>query len=192
MSSTEIGFFILSQLLQCKFPQKQANNIVSSIHATTATGLSLLIRTNTIDFHVLRNFSTGYFAHDIFQMIYNKKKMNAMNLGYFYHHMASIYLLNSSVNTGLISKIFFWAELSNLPTYPLYHYLHQKGDHKDKIKKLQMLQKIIFTAVRVIVMSTMIHRYLKEKGGKNIPSPLLAALPIYFMGLGWTYKILGQ
>ena len=190
--STEMGFFLLSRLLQCKIPQKQADNIVSSVHAAGATSLSLLIRTKTIDFPILRNFSTGYFIHDILQMIYNNKKLNAMNIGYLYHHLASIYLLNSSVNSSLVSKIFFWAELSNLPTYPLYHYLHQKGDHKDKIKKLQMLQKIVFTAVRVIVMSIMIHRYLKERVRENIPPPLLAALPIYFMGLAWTYKILRQ
>ena len=189
---TEVGFFLLSRLLQCNIPQKQADNIVSSVHETGATCLSLLIRTKTIDFPILRNFSTVYFIHDILQMIYNYKKINVMNIGYLYHHLASIYLLNSSVNTSLVTKIFFWAELSNLPTYPLYHYLHQKGDHKDKIKKLQMLQKIVFTGIRVIVISKMIHRYLKEKGGQNIPKPLLAVLPIYFMGLAWTYKILRQ
>ena len=91
-----------------------------------------------------------------------------------------------------LSKIFFWAELSNLPTYPIYHYLHKKGDHKNKIKQLQILQKIVFTAIRVIILSKLIHRYLREEGKKNIPKPLLAVLPIYFMGLGWTYKILRQ
>ena len=189
---TEVGFFLLSRLLQCNIPQKQADNIVSSVHAAGATSLSLLMRTKAIDFPILRNFSTGYFIHDILQMLYNNKKLNVMNLGYLYHHLASIYLLNSSVNSSFVSKIFFWAELSNLPTYPLYHYLHKKGDHKDKIKKLQMLQKIVFTAIRVIVISNMIHQYLKKKGRENIPKPLLAVLPIYFMGLGWTYKILRQ
>ena len=92
---TEVGFFLLSRLLQCNIPQKQADNIVSSVHATGATCLSLLIRTKTIDFPILRNFSTGYFIHDILQMIYNYKKINVMNIGYLYHHLASIYLLNS-------------------------------------------------------------------------------------------------
>jgi len=187
----EVGFFLLSKLLQGHIPTKQANNIVSFTHAAGATCLNLLLRTNVINFSVMRNFSTGYFIYDVIEMI-RSKKVTMMNIGYLYHHLASIYLLNSSVNPSLVNKIFFWAELSNLPTYPLYHYLHQKGDHKDKIKKLQMLQKIVFTGIRVIVISKMIHRYLKEKGGQNIPKPLLAVLPIYFMGLAWTYKILRQ
>ena len=186
----EVGFFLLSKLLQEQFPQKQANNIVSGVHAVGAACLGLLMRAKAINFPFMRDFSTGYFMYDTLKIVY--KPPSLMNIGYAYHHLASIYLLNSSVNPTLLSKIFFWAELSNLPTYPLYHYLHQKGDHKDKIKKWRRLQKIVFTMVRMVIISNIIKRYLKEKGIKNIPKPLLAVLPIYFMGLGWTYKILRQ
>lgn len=187
----EYRFFILSKILQYKFPKKQANNIVSGTHAFGATCLSLLSKTNIVDISLLKNFSSGYFLYDTLQLI-NKDRQSLMDIGYIYHHLASIYLLNSTVDHALLRNIFFWAELSNLPTYPLYHYIHQKGNHENKIKKLHQLQKIVFTSIRLIVISRLIHQYFKKRGVESIPKPLLAVLPIYFMGLKWTYKILAQ
>ena len=192
ITKSYMGFYVLSKLLQGHLPHKQANNIVSATHAVGASALCYSHLWKLSSFTLFKNFSTGYFLHDAVQLAYSGK-LSTMNLAFLYHHLSAIYLLNSSVNATFISNLFFWAEISNFPTYPLYHYLHKKeGGHEEKIKCLRYVQKIVYTCIRIILLTQMIHNYLNKKGDKRIPLPLLGVLPVYFMGLTWTYKILSQ
>jgi hypothetical protein len=188
-----IAFYFLYKLLEANIPKKQASNIISATHALGTTALSYLYLNNIGKgyFSILRYFSTAYFLHDSVQLAYTNK-WTMITIGYLYHHIASMFLLNGAVEPNIIGQIFFWAELSNLPTYPLYHYLHQTGNHKKKIRILRILQKIMYTCIRIPVLTQMISRFLQERGRSNIPGPLMAILPVYFMGLGWSYKILLQ
>ena len=161
-----IAFYLLYKLLEAHIPKKQASNIISATHALGSTTLSCLYLNNKEYgyFSILRYFSTAYFLHDSIQLAYTNK-WTMMTIGYLYHHISSIFLLNGVVEPNIIGQIFFWAELSNLPTYPLYHYLHKKGDHKKKIRILRTLQKIMYSCIRIPILTQMISRFLQERGG---------------------------
>ena len=183
------SFWTLYHLLHYKLSKKQASNIVSGTHALGATFLSYYYLTNYPSyFFSLRKFSTAYFLHDSLQILLNNK-LSFANLGYLYHHLSSAYLLNSNTNKNIIGQIFFLGELSNLPTYPLYYYLHAKEEHKNKIKLLRILQRFFFIGIRIPVITYLIRQIIKKQD-KQIPLALILVIPIYFMGLVWSYKIM--
>ena len=130
------SFYVLNQGLNIKLTQKQSANIISGIHATCATLLS-----GIGDIQSLRVFSTSYFIYDSLQMLYTKK-MGIMEIAYLYHHLSAIYLLSKDSRQFPIRQIFFWAELSNLPGYPLYYYLHS-NPLDPKVKFFKIMQKIM-------------------------------------------------
>ena len=185
-------FYIWYNLLQYRLSKKQASNFISASHAIGATFLShYYLRDSTESyFHSLRKFSTAYFLHDTIQILLNEQ-LSFTNLCYLYHHLASTYLLNSNVSHNIIGQIFFWGELSNLPTYPLYYYLHAKGEHKNKIKLLRILQRLFYICIRIPIITRLISEIIKKQD-KQIPLALIGTIPIYFMGIGWSYKIMTQ
>ena len=188
----QLGFYILYKCLKYKYPRKQASNMISATHAVGSTILSCLYLKDYDNgyFTFLKCFSTAYFLHDSIQMLYHDK-MSFTIFAYLYHHLSSTYLLHATQNPNIVGQIFFWGELSNWPTYPLYHLLHQKGNNKIKIKVLRTMQKCMYTCIRVPIITQIIRKIIKQKQN-NIPFPLLSIIPIYFMGLAWSYKILSQ
>lgn len=187
--SLSAGFFLLYKVLQYKFPKKQASNLTSASHALGSTILSCihLSKNNQNYFSFLQKFSTAYFLHDTVQMLCNNK-ITFSTLCYIYHHIAATYLLHGSVESNIIGQIFFWGELSNWPTYLLYHYLHKKGNHKNAIKILKIMQRIVYICIRIPILTHIIRQLVQEKKN-NIDPTLLGLIPVYFMGLGWSYKI---
>ena len=184
------GFRFINHLFGRFYDKKRTSNLTSAFHASNALLLSGLYLQNKearfLDY--LTRFSTGYFLFDSINMVYHKT-ITPVQLGYIYHHMSSIYLLQQRMYPRFIGKIFFWAELSNIPGYFLYHYLHSKGNHARKIKILRIIQKWIYIKIRIFILTKIIYDFAMKN--KNITS-LYPVFPVYLLGVGWSLKILNQ
>jgi hypothetical protein len=118
------------------------------------------------------------------------KKIDIMKLAYMYHHFSGIYLLSRDSREVPIGDMLFWGELSNLPSYPLYYYLHEDNSlHKEKIVFLQLLQKILYTGIRVPLLTQKLIQYLLTAPNYK---HLFAIMPVYLMGIIWGGKIITQ
>ena len=137
----------------------------------------------------LKSFSTAYFIYDILQII-AYRKIKLLQIAYIYHHLAGIYMLHQKSRIIPIATIMFWGELSNLPSYPLYYYLHTKPLHKNKIQFLRILQKVVYTGIGIPILSLMLIKYIKSnQKNKKMIYPIL---PVYLMGIIWSCKIISQ
>ena len=181
-----VAYFFMHNLynfFQKKYTRKQSNNIISGLHALTA-----LVLTNTSINH-LRWFSTAYFLFDLIETL-RFQKLNAVQLGYIYHHLASIYLLSCDTREIPLDQIFFWGELSNVFNYPLYHYIHEKnGNHEKKIAVFKKLQKMLYAGIRLPVCTKQIIHFARTT---TAPHHLYVLSPVYIMGVIWSLKILSQ
>ena len=179
-----MAFFKLSDvILKKKCSKKQAENIISGTHAIVSLYFS-----GRNDIKRLRWFSSAYFLHDFFKLFYSKK-LDLIKLAYMYHHLSGIYLLSCDSREVPVKDMLFWGELSNLPSYPLYYYMHKDRKQILKIRFYQMLQKILYCGIRIpLLTQKMILYLLKAKSKKH----MFAILPVYFMGLIWGIKILSQ
>ena len=177
-------FSLTNKFLRKKYSKKQSENIISGMHAVCSLFLS-----GPNNIKRLRWFSSAYFVHDFLQLFFSKK-LNIMKLGYMYHHLSGIYLLIQDSRDVPVRDMLFWGELSNLPSYPLYHYLHQNNNaDKQKIIFFQMLQKTLYTGIRIPLLSYKLINYLTTtKTYKH----LFTIIPVYLMGIIWGGKIVAQ
>ena len=184
------GFWSINKLLRLFFDIKRASNLTSAFHATNAIILSsLYLKSNEYRIlNYLTHFSTGYFLFDAIDILYYQK-LTPVQLGYIYHHISSLYLVQRQQYPHLVTSVFFWGELSNIPGYFLYHFLHSNGNHKKKIKFFRHLQKWLYIKIRIFILTKIIYDFIQKN--KNISS-LLPVFPVYFMGVGWSLKILNQ
>ena len=177
-------FNLTNKFLKKKYSKKQSENIISGIHAVCS-----LFFSGPNDIKRLRWFSSAYFVHDFLQLFFSKK-LNIMKIAYMYHHFSGIYLLTQDSREVPVRDMLFWGEISNLPSYPLYHYLHQNnGANRQKIIFLQILQKTLYTGIRIPLLSYKLINYLlKTKTYKH----LFTIIPVYLMGIIWGGKIVTQ
>ena len=175
-------FNLTNKVLKISFSKKQSENFIAGTHAICS-----LFFSSQNDIKRLRWFSSAYFIHDLLQLIFSEK-INIMKIAYIYHHISTIYILSCDSREVPIQDILFWGELSNLPSYPLYYYLHQKNNI-NKIRLFHLLQKIIFIGIRAPILTYKIIKYLQSTG---ITKHLFAILPGYLMGIIWSSKIITQ
>lgn len=179
------------------FKRKKAMNITAFHHAFFSTFFgfySLFIKNN--QFHpFLYNFTTGYFLFDASYLFYYKP-FNLMTFAYFYHHLASIYLLNNTPNHRLTSSVVSFAELSNIPSYFVTHHLinnsiiipgsHSNHNNTQKLFFWLRLQKWSYMLIRIPILGIFTAYALIQHFNHF---PILFSTPVYFMGLYWS-KIL--
>ena len=177
-------FNISNHLLKKNYSKQQSENIIAGMHAVFSLFLS-----GRNDIKRLRWFSSAYFVHDFIQLVFSKK-LNIMKLAYMYHHLSGIYLLSCDSREVPVQDILFWGELSNLPSYPLYYYLHKKGPKNINIVHFfQILQKILYCGIRIPMLSRKMINYILTT---NTKKHMFAIIPVYLMGMIWGGKILSQ
>ena len=79
----------------------------------------------------------------------------------------------------------FWAELSNIPSYFVYYYL-KTGKNTKKLKILKKLQCYVYSFIRLPLLSYYAYDVIKNADNTI---PVLTTLPVYFMGLIWSYNL---
>ena len=194
------GFYLTNKYLENYFNKKNARNFVAGIHAFSSVILNsgYLITTNLLLNQVSLNFSIGYFLYDSYYIIrYDKRKFicKQKDYCYLYHHFASLYLIYNHDNFDYIHQIILLGELSNLPSYFIYHYLHSDKiteQIQNKISLFKGIQKVLYTLIRIPVMSYVLKNLITSLDMKNskILSMCGIAFPVYIMGLFWSAKII--
>ena len=167
--------------------RKLARNAASLTHATGAVALNAvhILWPNTTLFNTCVVWTTGYFLYDIYFMLMYEK-INKIRLAYMYHHLAVSYFIRFPPKLYYTDQLLFWGELSNIPSYFVYHYLHSEP-MSPKLTWWLQTQKIIYGGIRIPVL-TWITIGVWNKSPNKLP--VLLAIPVYFMGLAWTAKLL--
>mgnify|MGYP001217780380 CR=1 FL=1 len=179
------GFNFVHNYLNLKMERNLANNFTALFHACGSSlfALSYLISGDKNTYYFLKKFSTGYFLYDTYHTAkYLKQPLSSM---YIYHHFATTYYIHQNPEIYKAGQIMFWAELSNIPSYFVYYYLKKSKDTK-KIKLLKSLQFYIYAFIRLPILSYYSYDVLKNAENKT---PAFIALPVYFMGLIWSYNL---
>ena len=179
-----IMFNTFEKIYMTKYNKSLSRNITCLTHALGSVFLNLY--SNNTLFNYAKNFSTGYFLYDtVFSLRF--EKMNTLRLIYIYHHISSIYFLYQNPKYYYNDKILFWAELSNIPSYFVYHYLHKKPKNIRLVNKWLTRQKYMYSSIRIPILGYYLLKLLREAPNKY---KLIPIIPVYLMGIGWTAKIL--
>ena len=165
---------------------KMANNFTALFHAIGTSGLTIsylfLSPKNESLYYVFKTFSTGYFLYDIGFCAKHMKGL--LKYCYLYHHMASMYYINS--NPLYSAEGVGLAELSNIPSYFVYYLLKTKNPN---VKLMRKIQFMTYSLVRLPLLSY--YLYLSYKNSRN-KMPVFAMIPVYIMGLIWTKSLYKQ
>jgi hypothetical protein len=167
--------------------RKLSRNASCLTHATGAivlNGMNIMWPSTRI-FSLCKHWSTGYFLYDMYFMLMYEK-MDKVRLAYMYHHLASCFILQYPPELYYGDRMLFWGELSNIPSYFVYHYL-RVAPASQKLQRWKKVQKIVYGGIRVPIL-TWLTMTLWYKAPNKLP--LLFVTPVYFMGLAWTMKLL--
>ena len=175
----------LQYLLQTRYSIKMSQNFVAASHAIGASILSFgyLSSINPYFYSTLVSYSTGYFIYDFIYCLRHLKNTN-LKWAFLYHHIASVYIINMPAKyCGPL--ILFWAELSNIPSYPVYYYL-KKGETLS-VNLWKKRQLFAYICIRIPVLGYLLYTNLS-----TIPDPhiLYPIIPVYIMGIVWSLKLL--
>jgi hypothetical protein len=189
-SGSSAFYISLGYLLHLKFNKKLSANYVSFIHAVGAVLLGTMYKLYQKKhiYHSLKLWSSGYFIADSIALI-KTGKISIMNIAYLYHHTAATYILHQDPTKYMGPDLILWGELSNLPTYFVYHYLHTKILLAKQLFFWKIFQKYVYTSIRVPIVSIIAINMWKKAQNKK---PIMVIFPVYLMGLIWTAKILQE
>ena len=167
---------------------KKSDNITSAIHALIVIIISgaYFMRNIEVLHEMIRITSTGYFLYDLTFILLRQSGFSLVDASYIYHHIATIYFINFFPNFYRQVEVMFLAELSNIPTYFVYHYLHSKNC-KPELKLWKFIQKIVYIQIRYVLLTLLF--YLEYTSSKITLSHIVVA-PVYLLGLIWGYKII--
>jgi hypothetical protein len=105
---------------------------------------------------------------------------NVVDYLYVYHHLSAISMF--LYDSEIIKKILFISELSNFPTYWVYHKL-KLGKKCETEKKIQLVWFFYF---RIIVLTKFVYLYYENNLIMN------NLLGIYFLGIFWFFNQLSM
>mgnify|MGYP001365307878 CR=1 FL=1 len=170
-----ILYCLLNKYYNIGFEKKIAYNYLSLTHAF------LCILFYYVSFNYFRFNSIGYFIYDSIYIL-NEKKINIVNICYIYHHLILSYILFLKIDE--ISFVLMLGEISNIPTYIVYHLIQIK-DYENKeiwliIQTLTYISIRVFAFTHILLMSNINDWYMKH------------LYVIYSFGLIWSYKILNN
>ena len=188
-------FFLVNGLFALNNKKyKLAINYTSAFHAIGSTVMSSiyllsnkynLLNTGTVQLlgHSIKSFSSGYFIYDSVITCYTMN--GSSRIIFLYNHLAALLMINSNINFP-VYDILFWAELSNLPYYVVYYYLHQPQQNKEKIILWKNIQKYLYSIIRIPIFGYYIGNHLYYNNNM-LYNCILA--PVYLLGCGWTLKM---
>ena len=186
---------LLNKVTELYYNKKNARNMVSFIHASSVVFLIFLyILTNyNLFLNFALNFSIGYFLFDIYYIIMYDK-LNFLRYCYIYHHLGSMYIINNNNFFGNAHLFLLVGELSNIPSYFIYHYLHLDYKTEETEKKVifyKKIQKYIYAIIRIPIISYITYNTLIQLDPNSYIyyGIILSGVPIYLMGLIWSYKL---
>lgn len=194
------GYVITNRILENYFNKKNARNMIAGLHAfsSVVSNSAYLLVGNPILNTISLNISIGYFLFDGYYII-RFDKLNLLRYFYLYHHFASLYMIKNHILFNGANLIILVAELSNLPSYVIYHYMHIEDEKKNKkteeiVNITKKIQKVMYGLIRVPVMSYILYDILANVDFSipGVPWLIGITFPVYLMGIGWTLKLMSQ
>ena len=200
-----IFFFCIyyDKLLGIFFNKKNSRNFVAATHAY----FSVILHSTcmVIDFncfnhnlsHSILNFaycfSAGYFLFDFYYIV-KYERLNILRGMFLYHHFATIYLLLNNQLYDNTSQLILLAEISNLPSYIIYYYLHEENYSKNNSKSniiinfTKIVQKVLYTFIRLFLNTIILINMIYKLDFDNLNLLILSGIifPVYIMGILWT------
>ena len=159
-----------------------SSNYTASFHASSSIILWLLNKP-----YLFRCNSIGYFAYDMLDIFINKK-MKLLDFIYIYHHLVSIYYISLNPIKYNWFNVIAMGEIGNIPNYFVYHYL-KTNPQSYNLKIWKGMQKIIYGTVRIPVASYLTFNEISQPGHLKMVWPVV---PLYLLGLVWSYVIIKQ
>ena len=137
--------------------------------------------------------TSGYFLFDLVYILFCVKK-TVFHFALIYHHLAAIMIVNMNPKQYYGHLIIFVGELSNLVSVPTYHLLQIKDTltptGKAYLVRLKWVQKCWYGIFRVVVFTGLVVKfYMFTPPGDYGYTPFNLMMPVYLMGLGWTYTL---
>ena len=108
---------------------------------------------------------------------------------YIYHHLATIFYLHQEPITYRIIEILGVGELSNLSSYFVYYYLKKDNKKNYNNKKIYILKKIQFYSYSFIRFPIASYLLFDVLNNVDDIKPIIIMLPVYLMGIFWSYKL---
>ena len=147
---------------------KLSRNLVSAVHSFLS--IALLTTRRPIKYEIIVLNSVSYFIWDLIYMF--RYRMEPV---YVYHHLITIWMFLSDLEKNLICDAFFYAELSNIFLYPVYHLMQNKIE----CKKLRIVQTMWFSYFRVYKISQFIKHFQYSFLFYNL-------MTLYIFGIYWS------
>jgi hypothetical protein len=165
---------------------KIATNCTSFLHA-----LSVIIGT-LFHFSLLQHISICYFIYDLLHVLFGMDLYNirVMSMGFIMHHIVSIVALfyyNVQPVSKYLPDVFFYAEISNILTYVVYHRLHTNQHKYTTI--LQLTQSIAYLYIRVYVLFIIGYNMCNDP---DVSIMIHTLWSVYIIGLVWGFKLFKQ
>ena len=147
-----IFYNLIQHELELRYDKKISNNYSSGIHIIFTIMIYIL---NNYNHELADNLfilnSTGYFINDLLFLIKNKEvKLIKIVLGY-HHLFSTIYIINKP-NNGYVPAVLFWAEISNIPSNIVYHYIktpNKTGFQRNIQSFCEKIQFAVYSVLRI-------------------------------------------
>lgn len=176
---------------------KVSRNKVSGIHAGGVVILTLLYKLcnnynrKQMIISLLEPFTLGYFVFDSIQnIIILRKKFDLTSLGYLIHHiLVSFAVLYSnrvkSVQNGVYT-ILGLGEISNLPSYVMYHLIHKNKKNTRLGRSVLTYQTVHYTLIRLFILPYFFLNNKNRTDLMNLPFWVIYMMGVYWSRLLWT------
>ena len=102
---------------------------------------------------------------------------NQYEIALIYHHLVALLFLFSNLEVNFIHKILLNAELSNFPTYIVYHKLHLEPPQACYFEKI--IQLLVYFYFRIFIFTKLLFQHYENTFIKN------NLLGIYLLGNYW-------
>ena len=122
-----------------------------------------------------------YYTYDAIRMINSKLTKSRVVL--ICHHIFAMYVLNNGYQYVYI--LFYLAECSMLFHYPVYYLKKTNSNYTNLLSTFQYLQAVTYIPIRCFAF---LYVYYLSFFTHSLYINLIA-LPIYLMGLIWSYKL---
>tara|TARA_B100000424_G_C22698524_1_gene381189 strand:+ start:85 stop:408 length:324 start_codon:yes stop_codon:yes gene_type:complete len=93
------------------------------------------------------------------------------------------------------NQLIFYGELSNLPSYVVYHFMHT--DSQDVctdiiVKMFKKIQKVVYGVIRIPIMTSILINLINtlDFNDPEILKMFAITSPVYLMGLVWSFKLI--
>ena len=190
-SIATIFWYNVYELFIPEIGNKLALNTTAFLHCCSIIFFYILNELHNIGFLQFDNYfsyivnvSVGFYFYDIFNYSFFKKN----EIGYIIHHIAGISAMIYFKEIPNIEPLLLWIEISNIPLYFVYHYLHLNNSFNEVIiwKKIQ---KTIYIPIRTIVVSYYYFEFWFDNTFQLSLILKATCTLIYLIGIYWSWII---